>query len=179
MTAPRPVLAVVASGLLLALAGCGDAAEPGATTTAPVAAPPAVTSPMASGSGTTTSPATASTSAPMASESPATSPAAASAGAYIDYAAYARDPAAATGKVVLFFHATWCPICREVEESLTSAPVPAGLTVVKVDFDDAGELRQRYGVTVQHTFVQVDAQGRQLAKWSTGTSADEILDQTV
>ena len=80
---------------------------------------------------------------------------------------------------MLFFHATWCPICREVEESLTTAPVPAGLTVVKVDFDDASELRERYGVTIQHTFVQVDPEGRQLAKWSTGTTADEILGKTV
>ncbi|WP_404386776.1 thioredoxin family protein [Humibacillus xanthopallidus] len=173
MTAPRPVLAVVASGLLLALAGCGTAAEPSATT--PAAASAAATSTMADSS--EASPTTSMTT-PM-TETPTSAPAAASAGSYIDYATYAQDPAAATGKVVLFFHATWCPICREVEESLTSAPVPAGLTVVKVDFDDAGELRQRYGVTIQHTFVQVDPAGRQLAKWSTGTTADEILGKTV
>ncbi len=174
MTAPRPVLAVVASGLLLGLLGCGTAAEPNATRAAAAA-----TSPMPIGAGATMSSATASTPTAMASESAATSPSAASAGSYIDHAAYVRDPSAARGKVVLFFHATWCPICREVEESLTSAPVPAGLTVVKVDFDDAGELRERYGVTIQHTFVQVDPEGRQLAKWSTGTTADEILGKTV
>lgn len=173
MTPPRPVLAVVASGLLLALAGCGSAAEPSAS--APTAASPAATSTMAD-SPEATSPTTSMTT--TMTGTPTSSPAA-SAGTYIDYAAYAQDPAAATGKVVLFFHATWCPICREVEESLTSAPVPAGLTVVKVDFDDAGELRQRYGVTIQHTFVQVDAEGRELAKWSTGTTADEILGKTV
>jgi thioredoxin 1 len=171
MTAPRPVLAVVASGLLLGLLGCGTA-EQNAT---PAAA--AATSPMSTGA--TMSSATASTPTVMASESAATSPSAASAGSYIDHAAYVRDPSAATGKVVLFFHATWCPICREVEESLTTAPVNAGLTVVKVDFDDASELRERYGVTIQHTFVQVDPEGRQLAKWSTGTTADEILGKTV
>lgn len=172
MTAPRPVLAVVASGLLLALAGCGTAAEPSTTTPAPAAASSGATTSMP----TSVSPSMPTSMAPGTSTS---APAAVVAGSYIDYPAYAQDPAAATGKVVLFFHATWCPICREVEESLTSAPVPAGLTVVKVDFDDAGELRQRYGVTIQHTFVQVDPAGRQLAKWSTGTTADEILGKTV
>jgi len=78
---------------------------------------------------------------------------------------------------VLFFHASWCPTCQAAEANLTSQPVPDGLTVVKTDFDTMTELRQKYGVTVQHTFVQIDAGGAQLAKWSGSTSAAEIADQ--
>nr|HRW20195.1 hypothetical protein [Dermatophilaceae bacterium] len=44
--------------------------------------------------------------------------------------------------------------------------VPAGLVVVKVDYDSATELRQKYGVTQQHTFVLVDGQGNAVKKWS-------------
>lgn len=99
-----------------------------------------------------------------------------SAGAYIDRVTYERSPERYhSGKVVLFFHAPWCPVCREVEESLTSGRLPAGLTVVKVDFDSDVALRRRYGVTTQHTFVQVDEAGTLLARWTTSRTGDEIL----
>jgi thioredoxin 1 len=104
-------------------------------------------------------------------------------GQYVDLATYRADPAAYAGtKVVLFFHASWCPQCREVEQSLTSAPVPAGLTVVKVDYDTQTHLRRTYGVTIQHTFVQVDPSDPSqaaLATWSVATTADQILAKTV
>lgn len=86
---------------------------------------------------------------------------------------------AAQGQVVLCFHAGWCPTCQEAERNLTSAPLPSGLTVVKVDYDNSNELRQKYGVTLQHTFVQVDASGSQLAKWSGSNDATAILARTV
>lgn len=102
------------------------------------------------------------------------------AGAYIDRTTYERAPGRYhAGTVVLFFHAPWCPVCREVDESLTSGHLPAGLTVVKVDFDSDLALRRRYDVTTQHTFVQVDASGAGLARWTTARTADEILAGTL
>ncbi len=72
------------------------------------------------------------------------------------------------GKVLLFFHANWCPICRGLDAEAAANPniVPDGITVLKVDFDTATALRQKYGVTVQHTFVQVDASGNSIKKFS-------------
>lgn len=72
------------------------------------------------------------------------------------------------GDVVLFFRASWCPSCRAVDTDIkkNSAAIPAGLTILDVDYDTALELKKKYGVTYQHTFVQVDAQGNQIAKWS-------------
>ncbi len=72
------------------------------------------------------------------------------------------------GKVLLFFHAAWCPICRQLDAEAAANPniVPDGITIMKVDFDNATELRQKYGVTVQHTFVQVDASGALVKKFS-------------
>ena len=39
------------------------------------------------------------------------------------------------------------------------------------------ELKKKYEVTYQHTFVQVDAQGNMIKKWSGGALAD-IIDET-
>ena len=101
-------------------------------------------------------------------------------GAWIDQAAYEADPATfhEAGDVVLFFNASWCPTCKATVESLDSAGVPAGLTVVSVDYDAATDLKKQYGVTVQHTFVQVDEQGNQLAKFSGAPSGEAIASQT-
>jgi thiol-disulfide isomerase/thioredoxin len=97
------------------------------------------------------------------------------AGAYLTQADYEKDVADRAGtKVVYFFHATWCPDCRATDAALTGLGVPAGLTVVKVDYDTATELRKTYGVTQQHTFVQVGPDGAQLAKW-TGTKTGEAI----
>ena len=168
-----PVAALLSLALL---SGCGSQTgqTPGPQSAAGVSAPSG--SPSAPSAEATTAAA-----APDASGSPTTPGVveAASAGAYIDWATYAADPSAAKGKVVLFFHATWCSICQEVERSLTSDPVPEGLTVVKIDYDDADALRQQYGVTIQHTFVQVDPQGAALTKWTQGTTADQILGKTI
>ncbi len=95
-------------------------------------------------------------------------------GAYIDYAAYQVDPGAVSGDVVLFFHATWCPSCRAADASLTGDGVPAGLTVVKVDYDTETDLRKKHGITQQHTFVAVNPAGDQLSKWSGSVTGEEI-----
>ncbi|MBI1352581.1 MAG: thioredoxin [Actinomycetales bacterium] len=104
------------------------------------------------------------------------------AGAFIDLAAYEADKGAYdAGTVVLFFNASWCPTCQEANRNLKDDPtaIPAGLTVVSVDYDNSDELKQKYGITTQHTFVQVDANGNELAKWTGSVTADQIAKQTV
>ena len=101
-------------------------------------------------------------------------------GAYIDLADYESDPSAyQSGAVVLFFAASWCPTCQSTVKSLDADGVPAGLTVVSVDYDAATDLKQQYGVTVQHTFVQVDEAGAELAKFTGSVSGEDIAGQTV
>jgi thiol-disulfide isomerase/thioredoxin len=78
-------------------------------------------------------------------------------GAYVDYSEEAL--AAASGTRVLFFHAPWCPQCRALESDILAAGVPAGVTVVKVDYDSHQDLRQRYGVRIQTTVVALDGEG--------------------
>jgi hypothetical protein len=50
--------------------------------------------------------------------------------------------------------------------------------VVVVDYDRSSDLKKRYGVTYQHTWVQIDSEGRKLAVWS-GGGVDEILRKVV
>lgn len=79
------------------------------------------------------------------------------------YADYTDDAVAnADGRVLLFFHAPWCPQCRSVEADILADGVPAGVTILKVDFDSRTDLRQQYGVTLQTTFVEVDQDGAKL-----------------
>jgi thioredoxin 1 len=102
-------------------------------------------------------------------------------GSYITLADYqGNKDMYAKDDVVLFFHASWCPTCKATEENLNADPtgIPAGLTIVKVDYDNSDELKQQYGITTQHTFVQVDADGNELAKWTGTLTADDIAGQT-
>lgn len=165
---PRPSLTLFATAAVsaLLLSACGSATE---ETAAPGA------------SGATSATASAST-APSAS--PSTSPSVTAevmtAGAYLTRAEYQSQMAERAGtKVVYFFHASWCPTCRATEKAIEEDGIPAGLTVVKVDFDSETDLRKTYGITQQHTFVQVDEDGHELAKWTGSITGADIEAETV
>ncbi len=83
------------------------------------------------------------------------------------------------GDVVLFFKASWCPSCRALDSNIKAnlATLPADLTILEVDYDTAIDLRQQYGVTTQHTLVQVDAEGILIKKWSGGSTVASIVAQ--
>ena len=111
------------------------------------------------------------------SSSSATSHSDSASQSYITYDQYqASKDKYADSKVVLFFNAKWCPACRAINEALTSDPgkIPAKTTVVSVDYDQHTNLRQRYGVTTQHTFVQIDTNGEETRQW-VSTSVDALL----
>jgi len=78
--------------------------------------------------------------------------------------------------VVLFFNAAWCPSCRAADANLSSSTID-DILVLDTDYDDNTDLRQKYGVTTQHTFVQVDADGELIKKWSGSNSIEDILEQ--
>lgn len=81
------------------------------------------------------------------------------------------------GKVVIFFSAAWCPTCKEANKNFTSSATPDGVTLLKADYDSSTDLKKKYGVTYQHTFVQVDKDGKQIKKWSGSTTYDQIKSQ--
>ena len=92
-----------------------------------------------------------------------TTPAALAAGSYVEYSDTAI--ADADGRVLLFFHAPWCPQCRALESDIIATGAPDGTTIIKVDYDSHQDLRQLYGVTLQTTFVEVDSSGAMLQSY--------------
>jgi len=161
LTLPRTSVqraTILAVAIALAVTGCSAPVAPEAE-----AAPPPVTSPAPS----------APNSGPEGDADDAA--AAVQPGAYVDY----RDGiiAETAGAKVLFFHASWCPQCRSLEESILAGDIPDDLTIIKVDYDTATSLRQQYGVTIQTTIVYVDDGGSALASevLYSDTSLDALL----
>ena len=95
------------------------------------------------------------------------------------YEAYSPEKLslAASGDVVLFFRAPWCPTCRALDANIRANMnnIPAGVVILDVNYDDSTALKQKYGVTYQHTLVQVDAQGNQIAKWSSSLTLASLV----
>lgn len=98
-------------------------------------------------------------------------------GSYVTLADYNKDPSKyADSKKVYFFHASWCPICQGIDKEINAdmSKIPAGVTMIKTDFDSSTDLRQKYGVTTQYTFVQVDNSGSETNQWSATSLAKAI-----
>jgi thiol-disulfide isomerase/thioredoxin len=97
------------------------------------------------------------------------------------YEAYSPEKLiyAEKGKVVLFFKASWCPTCRALDANIRAnlGNIPEGITILDVDYDNSTALKQKYGVTYQHTLVQVDSKGNQIAKWSNSPTLASLLSQ--
>ncbi len=96
---------------------------------------------------------------------------------YITLATYNTDPSRYFNyKKVYFFHASWCPICQKIDKDLTRSAdsVPSDTLIIKADFDDTPDLRKKYGVTTQYTFVQVDNAGNEISQWSATSLSDAV-----
>lgn len=59
-------------------------------------------------------------------------------------------------KTILFFHASWCGDCQAFDKVLSEGLIPAGVQILKVDYDSRQDLRQKYSVAKQSTFVELD-----------------------
>lgn len=69
---------------------------------------------------------------------------------------------------IIFFAAAWCPSCQTLDKDITNnlENIPTNLTILKANYDSEQDLRIKYGVTIQHTLVQVDKDGNELNKWN-------------
>ena len=100
-------------------------------------------------------------------------------GNYVEYSKSALD-AAAENRRVLFFYASWCPTCKPTDADLkvNISKIPADVTVVRVNYNDPEtdqeekDLAKKYGVTYQHTFVQIDSDGKEVVKWNGGKTVE-------
>lgn len=77
---------------------------------------------------------------------------------------------------VLFFYASWCPTCRPLDADLSaqSDRIPEDVVIIRVNYNDPetdkaeDALATKYGVTYQHTFVEIDENGEVVQKWNGG-----------
>lgn len=84
---------------------------------------------------------------------------------------------------VLYFYASWCPTCRiaDPELSANSDKFPEDVVVLRVNYNDPDtdaqekDLAKKYAVTYQHTFVQIDGEGKEVTTWN-GGQTEELLD---
>ena len=100
-------------------------------------------------------------------------------GSYETYSSEKVAMASSVHDVVLFFRASWCPTCKAVDADIKAnlKAIPGNLTILDVNYDNSTELKKKYGVTYQHTFVQVDAQGNLIKKWSGSPTLVSLVSQ--
>ena len=97
---------------------------------------------------------------------------------YIEYSKENLEAKSSTRRV-LFFYANWCPTCRPADTDLKAKQdqIPEDVTVIRVNYNDSETdeeekaLASKYGVTYQHTYVQIDGNGAEVAKWNGGAIA--------
>lgn len=94
---------------------------------------------------------------------------------YLEYSKTAFESSAGSRRV-LFFYANWCPICKPADASFRNqeSQIPQDVRVIRVNYSDSDtdqdekDLAKKYGITYQHTFVQIDSQGQEITKWNGG-----------
>lgn len=82
-------------------------------------------------------------------------------------------------KAVLFFAASWCPTCKALELDIKNniQSIPSNLAILRVDYDTSTTLKTKYGVTYQHTLIQVDSNGNQIKRWFGSPTLAELQSQ--
>ncbi|MCR4326665.1 MAG: thioredoxin family protein [Candidatus Roizmanbacteria bacterium] len=85
-------------------------------------------------------------------------------------------------KRVLFFYANWCPTCIPADKNFqdNKEQIPENVTLIRVNYNDPEtdqdekDLAEKYNITYQHTFVQIDTEGNEVAQWN-GGQIEELL----
>lgn len=97
--------------------------------------------------------------------------------AYTNMEALTKLTAMPGTTTVLYFAATWCPSCQAFYRDLQAnfKNLPKDVNLVFVNYDKEMDLKKKHGVTGQHTYVQVDAQGMKKMLWVGGSSVMDLL----
>ncbi len=91
---------------------------------------------------------------------------------YIDWTNEANFNQHSSKKRWLFFYASWCPDCRDLDENIKDnvGNIPEDIVIFKVDYTKEDALKSKYGVTVQTTIVSVDSTGKKIESILGGSS---------
>ncbi len=79
-------------------------------------------------------------------------------------------------KNVLFFAAEWCPSFHALEKIIKEkeAFIPPNISIMKVDFEDQ-ELKEKYKVVKQQTFIFVDENGKEIKRWKNSKTLEDVI----
>lgn len=93
---------------------------------------------------------------------------------YYEYSDNAVKIAQQNENIVLYFWAPWCSTCSSLDLDLLDKKIqlPDNVTMLRINYDSAKELKEKYNVSVQHTFVQIDKNGNPLSSWVGGELTD-------
>jgi thioredoxin 1 len=83
---------------------------------------------------------------------------------------------AQNSSVIVFVHASWCPICKAQEQTIRKllvTPRFKNVTVMKIDFDTQKALWRKFGVTQQSTLIGFHGQ-RETARLSHDADPDKV-----
>lgn len=96
---------------------------------------------------------------------------------YVDYTSL--DSSDEKPYRVLFFKADWCITCNALDKNIEEniAEIPEDTQVIRVDFDQETELKQKYDVRQQHTLVRIDSDGETVEKWALSRTLDDVLEK--
>lgn len=95
-----------------------------------------------------------------------------SGGNYIDYS---PDLIWSDDDVVLFFHADRCSTCEQARKSFELTGIPAWLTILEVDYDTETQLKQKYSILTQTSYVYIDSDWELLKRRVWGRHIDDII----
>lgn len=91
---------------------------------------------------------------------------------YIDYSSEALAKATENnGKAVIWFAALkWCPSCQAADRDFRANfdKVPKDVSIMKIDYDTATDLKKKYAIVMQDTFIYVDSKGEEITRWNSG-----------
>ena len=91
---------------------------------------------------------------------------------------FAQDNAAGRPSIV-YFHATWCPVCKvqqPIVQRLSTRPDMQGVTIFLADYDKEVALKKQMKITQQSTFV-VFKGGHEVAR-ATGQTSEKAIEST-
>ena len=81
------------------------------------------------------------------------------------------------GDTVLFFHADWCPTCNQAQKNFQEQGVPLWVTILKVDYDTADDLKKKYSILTQTSYAYVEPDGTLIKRRVGGTRIDDVIEQ--
>lgn len=95
------------------------------------------------------------------------------------YKAYDADMVASNDAehTLLFFHAAWCPSCRALDADIAqhAGTIPENVVIYKVDYDTATDLKRKYGITTQHSLIEIDSNGEAVGSISHPRTLKDVL----